>query len=467
MGRILTLSALLVSVGLVVWFAVHGEGPDRAHAPERRAERAADQDTGEVFLAEVDGIGPRNEQAAPPPSPQPVAEEHVEEKHVPSVAEEEELVIVSERTVTATVIRARAVDFGGRALAGRELELAWRPQEQTIETPQPIAVARAGEDGAVEFGIDAEALADSPISFRVKDTQRGDWAWAEAVSVSEGVDRDLGTLVLTLPREPYPVPLATGRVGDSRMAPIPGIVGFVSARNVFVGGDEPEGPVELWEGEVVIQPNGSFAAYGPPTSRTLNLLFAAEGYQEEDLYDIEVPTHGLEVALARRIRLRGRILVPEQGPPVPSYGVWLSEEGMGIGISPGADGNFSAVGSTRSIEVKVTQPALGLVLFKEVFALPPETDGELGTIDLRARAKPLDLVLVDRTGAAIANEVVWIAVKDVEPAASEARGQAPTDANGRLFVAVPTLALEAELTVSGRAPVKVDLVSPPPRIEVP
>lgn len=460
MRQALGLSALFVTLVLVVWIAVRLEGPKQAQAPARSADRPTAQATGEVELAEVGAVASRNEHAAP--APQPVAEEGVAR-----VAEVDEPGTVSERTVVPTRICAVANDFGGRALARRELELGWRGLEQTNDTPQPLAIARTTEDGAVEFEIDAEALADMPISLRVKDTHSGTWAWCDDVVLSVGGERDLGTLVLALPRELHPEMLAGGRVVDDDFGPVPGVVGFVSAFTMFVDEVQLEGPSDRWEGEVLIEPTGHFAVYGPPTVEHISLVFAAKGYGEEDLFQVEVPNHGLEVFLAREIRLRGQLLVPEHGPPVTGYGVWLSEEGKGIGISPGRDGRFAALGSTRSLEVKVTQPGLGLVLFRQTFALSPEADGELGTIDVRDVVKPLDLVLVDSTGAAIANEVVWIEVKDVEPAASEPRGQAPTDTNGRLFVAVPTPALEAILTVSGRAPVVVDLVSPPPRIEVP
>lgn len=463
MKRVLTLLALFGSLSVAVWLAVTTNWRERMDPPEPGIARATAESPGGEQLVGAGAFESQRE--LPALVPDASALERTGADRAPAATEG-----AANATVpTAPTVRVAAValDYGGRPLAGRELALAWRPADDMVETPQPIVRASAAADGSVAFEVLPEERLRGPISLRVEDTQSGAWCWSGVVLLPERGELDLGTLHLTRPRELHPVALATGRVGDSRMAPIPGVVGFVSARNIFVGGDEPEEPTELWEGEVVIEANGHFAAYGPPTSKELNLLFAAQDYQEEDLYQIEVPTHGLEVSLAREIRLRGRLLVPEQGPPVTNYGVWLSEEGMGMGISPRADGNFSAIGSTRSIEVKVTQPGLGLVLFKEVFALSPEADGELGTIDVRDVVKPVDLVLVDSTGAAIANEVVWIEVKDVEPAASEPRGQAPTDANGRLFVAVPTLALEAKLTVSGRAPVVVDLVSPPPRIEVP
>ena len=460
MKRVLTLLVLSGSLVVAVWLAVTTIGPEWLDPPERGIARAAAEDPGDGQRVGAGAVESQRE-----PRAHASALEGTAANRAPAATEGR--ADAGEATTPTARVVAVALDYRGQPLAERELALAWRPAEDSVGTPQPIARAAAAADGSVAFGVTPTESLRGPISLRVQDTQSGAWCWSGVVLLPERGELDIGTLHLTLPRELYPAALATGRVGDTRMAPIPGVVGFVSARNIYVDGEEPEERTELWEGEVVIEANGYFAAYGPPTSNDLTLLFAAQGYQEEDLQQIQVPTHGLEVSLARRIRLRGRLLVPEQGPPVTSYGVWLSEGGMGMGISPRADGTFSAIGSTRSIEVKITQPGLGLVLFREMFALSPETDGELGTIDLRSLVKSLDLLLVDAADAPIANEVVWIEVKDVEPAAGEPRGQAPTDANGRLFVAVPAAALGAELTVSGRAPIAVDLVSPPSRLRVP
>lgn len=458
MGRVLLVVGLLLA--LLVWFAATSRDPERAEAPERLAPLAEPEAAGGVALAGPNAVELRGD------LPARAAAEASGVARADAAAADA-LAETRETEVAATYVVAIAVDHGGHPLANRGLKLARDRVEDQGAAPEPLGVARTGADGAVRFEIDAGQLVDSPVSLRLQDTKGGAWAWSTDVIVPVGGELDLGTVVLALPRDLHPQVLVSGRVTSVDFAPVPGVVGTVFARRTFRDGVQVDGPTGRWEGEIVIEPTGHFVVHGPPAVEHVGLRFTSPGYSQGYVSDVPPWTHGLEVLLARELHLRGRLVVPEHGPHITSYCVWLiSDEGKGSGTVPSRDGAFRARGPSRSIELKVTQPASGLVLFHKVFALTPENDGDLGTIDLRPIVKTLDTQLVDESGAALAKVAVWMEVAGATSTTGHPRGLATTTYTGRLFASVPAHALEAKLTVDGRAAVVVDLVSPPERVEV-
>lgn len=458
MGRVLLLVGLLLA--LLVWFAATSRDPERAEASERLAPLADPEADGGVALAGPNAVELRGDSPARAPA-------ETDGDVRAEVAAAAELGEARETEVASTYVVAIAVDHDGHPLANRELRLAKDRVEEQGAAPEPLAVARTGANGAVRFGIDEGQLVELPVSVRLQDTKGGAWAWSTDVIVPAGGVLDLGTVVLALPRELHPQVLVSGRVTSVDFAPVPGVVGTVFARRTFRDGVQVDGPTARWEGEIVIEQTGHFVVHGPPVVEHLGLRFTSPGYSQGYLSDVQPWTHGLEVILARELHLRGRLVVPEHGPPITSYCVWLtSDEGKGSGTAPSRDGEFRARGPSRSIELTVTQPASGLVLFRKVFALTPQNDGDLGTIDLRPIVKTLDTQLVDETGAALAKVAVWLEVEGATSTTGHPRGLATTTYTGRLFASVPAHALEAKLTVDGRAAVVVDLVSPPERVEV-
>ncbi|MBI1380381.1 MAG: hypothetical protein GC161_04760 [Planctomycetaceae bacterium] len=456
------LLALLGSLLVAVWWVATAEAPERDDVVERSPTRAADEFTGAVSLAGVGAVEPRSDE--PTRTMAAVSGAAVDDSATRAA---DGLAEMDDEPSFATHVVALAVDHRGRPMADRELQLAWHRAEETHAVPEPVARARADASGAVRFGVTPGSLANANVSLYVRDSETGARTWiAEAVLPSEG-ELDLGTLVLALPRELYPEVLVSGRVTDHDFAPVPGVKGRAFAHRSLddaTGGDRRNEPSQS---EVVIATTGHFAVYGPPTTEYLSLGFSSSGYSNAHLSEVQPRTHGLEVFLSRELRLRGRLIVPEHGPSVTSYCVWLfSDAGNGGGVTPTRDGEFHARGPSGSVELRVTQPALGLVLFHEVFAVTPETGGDLGTIDLRPVAKPLDVQLVDGTGSALAKVTVQMEVKGAANATGHARASLRTDYTGRLFVCVPAHALEAQLTVLGRAPVVVDLVTPPERVEL-
>lgn len=462
MKRAVSLLVLVGSLSALLWLFATIRGHERTGVPERSPIHGAAHAPEAVSLAGVVAVEPRSDE--PTRTVAATLEDAVDDS---AKGAADGLVDVDEEPIFATHIVAIAVDYRGRPIADGELQLAWHRAEETHALPEPVARARTDAGGAVRFGVTPGSLASATVSLYVRNSETGARTWiAAAVLPSEG-ELDLGTLVLALPRELYPEVLVSGRVTDHDFAPVPGVTGRASAHRSLEDETARYGRNEPSQSEVVIATTGHFAVYGPPTAEYLSLGFSSSGYSNAHLSEVQPRTHGLEVFMARELRLRGRLVVPEHGPSVTSYCVWLfSDAGNGGGVTPTRDGEFHARGPSGSVELKVAQPALGLVLFREVFAVTPESGGDLGTIDLRPVVKPLDVQLVDGTGSALAKVNVQIDVKGATNATGHARGSLRTDNDGRLFVCVPAHALEAQLTVIGRAPVAVDLVTPPERVEV-
>ena len=359
---------------------------------------------------------------------------------------------------------ADLVDYNGRPVAERDVELAVEDNDRPGDFHYPALRARTDGKGRALFALPPEMDHPAPASVRLRDPERWASGWVHGVTFLDEGTTELGTVTLSEPRELFPVPLVTGWVHDGSGEPVSGVQGTVHPTWFQIDGEDHGGgwpPRE--EGQVHIEPDGSFQAFGPRSPQGVSLVFYAPGYDEHHDFQLETPTFDHEVVLARRIRLTGRLFVPENGPPVERYGVWLSQEGKGIGISPREDGRFDAIGSTHSLRVGIAGPNMGFTLYSEDFAAPPTDDGSLGDIDVRPLTRVLDLLLVDDQGDPLAEYGLQVSLEAPEHQSKSVR----SDEQGRLLVPLPVQALEATILVPGEPQRTIDLVSPPARLELP
>ena len=276
---------------------------------------------------------------------------------------------------------------------------------------------------------------------------------------------DAGDVVVAEPRELHPEPILTGRVVDEHDQPIPQAVGALSEIYTTHSGEllDPT-PRRPWTCQVVVEADGAFKAYGP-LDRNVDAWFCmyAEGFEEHMGSWLSLPRFDLQVVLPRVVRLRGILRVPAAGPPLTEYGVWISGENGGIGISPDAEGRFSAIGNTRSLEFSVTHPGLGVQLYRETFAISPQCDGDIGVIDLRSDLWVVDLELIDNEGQPLADREVTIRLGAGLGHADGYR----TDGAGRLLTVLPRSVQEAEIGLKNQTALPVNLSALPSELRLP
>ncbi len=338
------------------------------------------------------------------------------------------------------LLRARVLDHGNPA-ANRLLELSLWTVGPGDRTGQLGRSERSDEHGLVEFEL-FERYSELWAA-RFHDHDSGGRAWSKANHRLEGDVVDVGDVDLIFQRELHPEPLIAGWVLDDAQRPIRALSGTAEVFSSAAENSEQEGSASLhdprqdWTGQLLLEPSGAFFVHGSPQVESVLLRFQAPDHDShiEVLYDLPALDYQIRVPIA--VRWSGTLLVPEPGPALEDYGVWMSDDRSATGLFVAPDGNFVAEGSTRTTRFYVTQPMLGLRLIElEVapLALAPGESGDLGEIDLRGRVRVLDVQLIDADGNPAANLDLVYRLDGNERRYGEGIA---TDAAGRLLLALP------------------------------
>lgn len=361
-------------------------------------------------------------------------------------------------------LRLRLINLSGQALAERSFQLAAFVGPFKNQVQVEHGTANSDREGQVLFPLPADAPCDLRL-LKITEVGRQAYGWLEGLEVPMLGIFDGGDVVVSEPRELHPEPILTGWVFDQADQPIPQAAGFLSEMHTSVSGEEVDTtPRKPWTCQVVVAEDGSFKAYGP-LDRDIDAMFtmAAVGFEDHMEFGLSLPRFDLRVVLSRVVNLRGILLVPPDGPPLTEYGVWISDENGGTGISPNAEGRFSAIGNTRSLEISVTHPGLGVKLFRETFALSPQSDGDIGVIDLRPDLWVVDLKLIDSEGQPLANREITISLG----ADLERSDWYRTDGEGRLLTVLPRSSQQAEIGLTNHKSVPVTLAALPSELQLP
>ncbi len=363
---------------------------------------------------------------------------------------------------------ARAVDSRGRPLAEVDLRLV------LVASDEEQGQAQVTTDSAGVFGFSRlvqELAAEAwPPKVHVSRLVGGGQAWiAPLPMVTSGI-RDLGDLVLREARETYAVPIAGGRVFGTDGGPVPGVRGQALEANRHSNAEWIEGqPAETvalhvgsaeWpvgeRGQVLIGLDGRFVVHGPVGGLALWLSFEAPGYRAVNSWPVRLGALDLEIEMLqeRRIRgrIRGRILVPEDGPPVDSYGVYAvdGESSMGIRLKPDGTFEMSAVETSQRIALRF--PMLGPEL--GALALPPAVEGAADkelVVDFRNTVQLVKFQLLDESGRPLAGERLVIAPEGegLPPPMLGEFYSVQADDEGRMNLAFPLAYVRVKLALSG------------------
>jgi len=395
---------------------------------------------------------------APAPGRVPVGDVHPAEPAVrsgPSLVTATEAMALPE-TPAQVKVRVRVVDVTGKPLVhvlvavtvrlysdGSGGRTSIEPMDFSVEPVTSSSwIALTDETGTIVVFLDRELFPELYNSILIEHRDAGLNAWVEGLVLPSVGILDLGTVMLLKPSERYPVPIVRGTLLDPMGEPVPGARGTVSDTRWIsqdsTGGKDIE---RSWparaDGEVVIDADGTFDAFGPSGAESLELTFTADGFDEEYASSVASGTDGLRVVMARRLYWSGKLVVPGDGPPVSEYGVWISEEGRGSGVSPAASGRFRAVGSSRSVELKVCHPSLGAVLYLRDFGIQATEDGDLGVVDIRAHVQVIDAICMAADGAPWSAQEMEIRYVD---GGAEKTVSIVTDGDGRLLGVLPVSA---------------------------
>lgn len=351
------------------------------------------------------------------------------------------------------------VDAQGAPVVDRNLHLGYGLKESREHPPVTHTVpflVQTDAQGRIERPIPFSSEDLQFIALWLYDPESQAKAWIDPVAIAPGESIDLGRVALLQVRERFPVPLLAGRVLDSDRQPVSGVSGNLN-RSAF--SEDPDDGIDPppWPGgfgtQFVFEANGRFAAYGPPGIEYADVTFSADGFELEHFIGLPIPSLDLQVEMARRLRLRGTLLVPEGGPDVREYGVWISQGDRGTGITAAADGSFYALGSTRSLRLQITHPTLGTTVYTQEFATVPNEDAGLGMIDLRQRLRVIDVRFTNAFGEPVAKQELHV---EAEGAASNG-GQYHTDKAGRFLAVMPFEVPTLRIGIPGRAKQTVQL----------
>ena len=344
------------------------------------------------------------------------------------------------------------VDAEGLPIRNRRLQIGYGLKEHIAHVPVTHTIPfleTTDDEGRIVRPIPFSSESLVYIAMWAWDPETTAKAWVDPVEIAPDADVDLGSVPLLQVRERFPVPWVAGRILNENRQPLERVHGILneSAFYEFDAGEEV-GPKPLeWPGwfgtQFVFEPNGHFAAYGPPGLNLADLSFSSDGYESEHLIAIEVPNLDLQVELAKQLWLRGKLLVPAAGPPVQEYGVWLSQGDRGTGVRAQANGEFAGPGTSRSLRLQITHPSMGHVLYNQEFLSAPNEEAGLGTVDLTQLVQVIDVRLVDSSHKPHAKVDLHMEAEGVQSNG----GQYQTDAEGRLWTVLP---LDADAIRLGR-----------------
>ncbi len=230
----------------------------------------------------------------------------------------------------------------------------------------------------------------------------------------------------------------------------------------------PEGRAS--EGQVVFDAEaGEFTAYGPEAWRNVNLAFMAENHEFQYLRDLDAPRAGLDVVLQAEFRLKGRLVVPDDGPPLGEYSVWIQQEGSGTGITVRPDGTFTVGATANSLRLSVRFPSVGYELFAQEFTIAPDESLKLGEIDLRPHVQVLNLLIADAAGNPMGDGKLRVRAADNERVGAIGRRyiEVDLDADGRALLVLPVGVGRVGLAVEDGEEVEYDVGALPGLVRLP
>lgn len=361
-------------------------------------------------------------------------------------------------------VRASVTHRGAPVTTGELLLETVRLEDSSIEDR---ASAFPDSTGRIQWRWMLEEPRDVPRAFAVLQPSTGASGWAsEDHPLLPGSTLELGAIELELASDHHPIPLATGHVRDELGRVVPDLRGSANAARdpdaVEDGESRPRlHPRNAELVQMILNEQGSFEVFGPPSVGFVSLSFRAINAHEYSEV-LPTPSLDLEVVLSRVICWRGRLRVPEEGPDPGSYGVWMYQNGGGVGVGVAPSGRFEALGTTSSAQIRVTYPVLGATLFErevvapDVSLEPPILD--VGEVDLRGLVTCLDVEVLDPGGEPAANAPVLV---DLSPEATWLSPAHVLDDRGHLVLAVPRDVGSIELRTDAGTSARIDVATPP------
>ncbi len=360
------------------------------------------------------------------------------------------------------LLPSRAVTFSifdprGAPIASAPLRIDLRDEVETS-----AEYLYSDEKGAVRVKLSPDSQLRDPFDLRIE-VNGGDHAGCVLSGLAFGsLERlELGTVTLTTPREDYDQPLAAGFVRTPEGTAVPDL-----KASFYTDAEDPQ--TRSWptprSGQVVVEADGRFAAYGQEGTKRGSLQFTAEGREGVYLTNIDLPETGLDVVMARLLELRGRLVVPEGWPAPNEFGIAATGGDVSTVVRVKQDGTFSAPLPLNLSEFEVRYPMGGSMrVHSESFTIGNDDSVDVGTIELDEVARLYEIRVTDPLGEPIRNE----------PLRAELDGETlpwtffKTDAQGLFrFVAANDIT-EVSVGLYSAEKITIDLVSPPERLELP
>ncbi|MCP5020334.1 MAG: hypothetical protein GY930_01030 [bacterium] len=341
------------------------------------------------------------------------------------------------------MVRALIVDWNSQPVRNTKLTIGYAG-------PMRYGDSDLGDEATSEVTSDSEGRIQTEMRFLdlkwkqvavfVADHDRQAQGWVEPVKVLIDGRGDLGTIQIYEAREKFPTPLVTGRVLAGTGEPLaPLSCTFSQSMDFDVeisgfssGSAEAQFQWDRESGQVIMAEDGHFQAYGSDAWKRGQLTALSPGYVNASEYLSSLPASNVQLTLYRRLQLEGKLIVPDNGPPVEEYSIWVSQKLGGTNSSPNADGTFSGQGTSQTLNLKVFHPPLRTVLFEQEFQSAPTEEGGLGIIDLTAQVQVVSLTLTDLQGNLLANEGVTLGCQ--EPSLTQ---KIQTGNQGELLLVLP------------------------------
>jgi len=140
---------------------------------------------------------------------------------------------------------------------------------------------------------------------------------------------------------------------------------------------------------------------------------------------------------------KGVLVVPAHGPSVTEYGVWVTQDGGGLGVSPEPSGVFGAVGSSRALSIEVRYPSLGVRLMDQELIITPTEEGGIGQIDLRGVVWVFDAIITDEKDQPHTDMGMHLQAQGMSAISPDGF---MTDSEGRLHLVLPERVKQFVLT---------------------
>ncbi|MCA9002178.1 MAG: hypothetical protein KDB61_09655, partial [Planctomycetes bacterium] len=322
------------------------------------------------------------------------------------------------------LVRARVVDWNHAPVREREITIWY---EQIDPMPQRRRffeedIARyqvtSDGDGMLQANFVFPETAPEEIGIVLLDAERQAYGQVARARVIVDGRGDLGTLQIYAASEKYPNPRAEGRVLDEFDQPVNGVSGsFIAAAMIqdfevsVSASDASEIPIkepgDRGEfGQITIDANGYFKAYGPESWPAANITFQAPGFVEAAPQVLHLPATTARFTLYRALDFSGRLLLPEGSPPIGEFRVDARQSARSTSLTPDSKGFFHGVISSQSLEVRVRHGQLRDPLWSLQTDRVGDDGLELGEVNLTQDCQVLKLILTDMHGVPLANDSI-------------------------------------------------------------